>query len=72
MIIRKTIESDLAQIGEIYENAKRFMRKSGNLRQWNDGRPNIDTARLDMERGIGYVAEEKGEILAVFMFFVNC
>lgn len=68
MIIRKTIESDLIQIGEIYENAKRFMRKSGNLHQWNDGRPNIDTARLDMEQGIGYVAEEDGKILAVFMF----
>ena len=71
MLIRKSTTADLAKIGEIYENAKRFMRKSGNLRQWNDGRPNIDTARLDMERGIGYVAEEKGEILAVFMFSLD-
>ena len=68
MIIRKTTESDLAAIGEIYENAKRFMRNSGNPTQWNQGTPNMDTAREDMERGVGYVAEEDGKILAVFMF----
>lgn len=68
MIIRKTTESDLAAIGEIYENAKRFMRQNGNPTQWNQGTPNIHTARQDMEQGVGYVAEEEGRILAVFMF----
>jgi hypothetical protein len=33
MIIRKTTEADLSRIGEIYENAKRFMRESGNPNQ---------------------------------------
>ena len=68
MLIRKTLESDLPRIAQIYENAKRFMRDSGNPNQWNDGRPNADTAREDMERGVGYVAEELGEVVAVFMF----
>ena len=68
MIIRKTIPSDLAAIGEIYENAKRFMRQSGNPTQWSQGGPNIHTAQKDMEDGVGYVAEEDGKILAVFMF----
>ena len=67
-MIRKTLGSDLPKIAQIYENAKRFMRDSGNPNQWNDGRPNIDTAREDMERGVGYVAEELGEVVAVFMF----
>ncbi|MBR5774086.1 MAG: GNAT family N-acetyltransferase [Clostridia bacterium] len=71
MIIRKTTQADLAIIGEIYENAKRFMCESGNPNQWNKGTPNIDTARDDMERGVGYVAEEDGKILAVFMFSVG-
>ena len=71
MLIRKTTEADLFRIGEIYENAKRFMRESGNPNQWNDGTPNIDTAREDMEKGIGYVAEENGEIVAVFMFSLD-
>lgn len=68
MIIRKTKESDLVRIGEIYENAKRFMRENRNANQWNGGTPNIDTAREDMERGVGYVVEEDGKILATFMF----
>ena len=71
MIIRKTVPADLLRIGEIYENAKRFMRESGNPNQWNSGTPNIDTARADMERGVGYVAEDNGEIVAVFMFSLD-
>ena len=68
MLIRKTVEADLEQIGKIYENAKRFMRQTGNLEQWNSPKPNADTAREDMQKGIGYVLEDNGEILAVFMF----
>jgi RimJ/RimL family protein N-acetyltransferase len=68
MQIRKTVAADLAQIDEIYKNAKKFMAATGNLNQWNGDRPNMQSAREDMEKGIGYVAEEDGEILAVFMF----
>ena len=64
MIVRKTVEADLAYIGEIYENAKRFMRESGNPNQWNAGTPNAQTAREDMERGTGYVVEENGDVSA--------
>lgn len=68
MLIRKTAEADLLQIAKIYENAKRFMRETGNPNQWNSDRPSLLSAREDMEKGVGYVAEEDGEILAVFMF----
>ena len=68
MQIRKTAEADLVQIAKIYENAKKFMRETGNPNQWNGERPNAQSAWEDMEKGVGYVAEENGEILAVFMF----
>jgi RimJ/RimL family protein N-acetyltransferase len=68
MLIRKTVENDLPQIAKIYENAKKFMRETGNPNQWNTERPNEESAREDMERGKGYVAEEAGAIVAVFMF----
>jgi RimJ/RimL family protein N-acetyltransferase len=68
VLIRKTVEADLAQIEEIYQNAKKFMRGSGNPNQWNGERPNIDSAREDMEKSCGFVAEDNGEILAVFYF----
>ena len=72
MQIRKTTEADILRIGEIYENAKRFMRESGNPNQWNKGTPNAETARADMERGVGYVAvDDEGEIVATFMFTLD-
>ena len=71
MLIRKTTEADLSAISEIYENAKRFMSENGNPNQWSVGGPNISIARSDMEKGIGYVLEEDGEILAAFMFSIG-
>ena len=71
MYIRKTIEADLCRIGEIYENAKCFMRENGNPNQWNSTTPNAETARADMEKGVGYVVEEDGKIVAVFMFSLD-
>ena len=67
MRIRKTVATDLVAIGQIYENAKAFMRAAGNPHQWNEGKPNAETAREDMEKGVGYVVEENGEVIAVFM-----
>ena len=68
MLIRKTEEADLLAVGEIYENAKRFMAQNGNPTQWREGGPDLESARTDMENGVGYVLEDGGEILAVFMF----
>ena len=71
MQIRKTVSEDLPAISFIYDNARRFMTESGNPNQWNSGKPNVDTAREDMEAGVGYVLEDEGEILAVFMFSIG-
>ena len=68
MHIRKTVATDIFRIAEIYENAKRFMRENGNPNQWNSGTPNVQTAKEDMERGVGYVVEENNQIIATFMF----
>lgn len=71
MLIRKTEEKDLAAISEIYSLAKQYMRASGNLNQWSGEYPNIDSAREDMEKGIGYVCEDKDEVVAVFAFEIG-
>lgn len=68
MIIRKTVESDVSAAAEIYENARKFMRESGNLHQWDSAYPNADTVREDIADGHGYVCEEDGEVIAVFYF----
>lgn len=68
MLIRKTVEADLIQIENIYKNAKRFMKESGNPNQWNSETPNAETARADMQNEVSYVAEDNGKVVAVFMF----
>lgn len=71
MLIRKTKECDIASISEIYALAKQYMRNAGNPSQWSSDYPNESTARADMEKGIGYVCEDSGEIVAAFAFAVE-
>lgn len=72
MLIRKTEPRDLDAIDRIYSEAKAFMREHGNMNQWNyGGYPNRESAEADMKDGIGYVCEDDGEIVAVFMFKVG-
>lgn len=71
MIIRKTRESDLADIDEIYASARKFMRENGNKKQWNSNYPSAESALEDMKNGIGYVCEDNGEVVAVFAFCVG-
>lgn len=68
MRIRKTAESDIGAVLRIYENARRFMRKTGNLNQWTGGYPGEDVLRRDIGEGRSYVCEEDGEILGTFYF----
>ena len=71
MIIRKTKPEDIDKISEIYKNARAFMKDNGNPTQWNEIYPNRETAVEDMKNGVGYVCEENGEVLAVFMFGIG-
>jgi RimJ/RimL family protein N-acetyltransferase len=71
MLIRKTEEKDLPEISEIYSLAKQYMRAAGNKNQWSGDYPNGDSARDDMEKGIGCVCEEDGEVVAVFAFDIG-
>ena len=48
MVIRKTTPSDVAEGAMLYDMARAFMRKSGNLEQWNSGHPNAEDILRDM------------------------
>jgi RimJ/RimL family protein N-acetyltransferase len=71
MKIRRSTPADIKAIGEIYSSAKSFMRENGNPHQWNKVGPDESTALSDAKRGIGYVCEDEGEIVAVFAFEVG-
>lgn len=71
MIIRKITAEDLSAAEQIYLDARVFMRENGNPLQWSKEYPNRDSLLSDLEGDCGYVCEEDGRLLAVFMFRIG-
>lgn len=68
MRIRKTTENDIEELLRIYEDARRFMRETGNESQWTGEYPGADILKKDIGEGRSYVCEENGRILGTFYF----
>lgn len=66
MEIRIAKHEDLNTIESIFENARKYMRANGNLKQWADGYPYTETILADINAQVCYVCEENGEIIGVF------
>lgn len=66
--IRKAEFTDLPQILKIYEDAREFMRQTGNPNQWWDYHPAESILREDIPKGQLYVWEEDGKLLASFAY----
>ncbi len=69
MKIRHAELCELPALLEIYDNARLYMRENGNPTQWNNGYPNEEVLRDDIEKDRLYVCEEDGELLGVFCYF---
>lgn len=67
-MIRKAEFTDLPQILKIYEDAREFMRQTGNPNQWWDYHPAESILREDIPKGQLYVWEEDGKLLASFAY----
>lgn len=65
--VRPATAADLEEIVKIYEYARIFMRSYGNLTQWPDHYPDLESAREDLERGILYVTENGREVTGTFV-----
>ena len=59
MIKRIANENDIAQIMEIVENAKSYM-KENKINQWSENNPNEDVFLTDLKENRLYVAEIDG------------
>ena len=68
MQIRPSRQDDLPAMLSIYDQAKEFMRESGNPNQWNGSYPEPELLLHDMELGNSYVMEENGQVIATFAF----
>ena len=62
----KAKKEELPQIMQIYESARCFMRKNGNMTQWQGGFPPAELLLSDIEIGQLYVIKQKNEIIGVF------
>ena len=66
--IEKATLAALDAIMKIYEDARAYMRATGNATQWAGGYPAESLNREDIERGYFYLCMEDGEILGVFYY----
>ena len=71
MIIREARIEDMERLLEIYEIAKAFMRKTGNLHQWNSSYPSRELLEGDIEAHHLFVMEEDHVIHSVFAFIIG-
>ncbi len=70
MKIRKTTESDLDRVMEIYAYARKFMAEHGNPNQWGPTNwPPKALIQEDIKRGCSYVCEnEDGDVVGTFFY----
>jgi len=66
--IREAIPTDITNIMQVMEAAKKIMRSSGNMDQWGDGYPSETVIFNDMEKHSGYVIEDTDRIVGYFAF----
>ena len=71
MEIRKANHQDLDIIMEIYECAKKFMKKTANPTQWNESYPNTELLKNDIDKQQCYVCISNNEIIGVFVFIIG-
>ena len=67
MSIRLARLSDIAEIMQVMEAAKKIMRQSGNMLQWGEGYPSESAIAADIEKDSGFVIEENG-VVGYFAF----
>ena len=68
MEIVKARAEQLDEILEIYDSARKFMRESGNMEQWNGNYPSRAILEQDVANGKLHLCVEEGELLGVFYY----
>ena len=63
MIFRKALQNDFGAIWKIIQYAKEVRKQEGSS-QWQDGYPNEQTIRSDIDKGNGYVMTINEKVVA--------
>ena len=70
-MIRRANLNDLSEIMPLFDNARLFMRRMGNMDQWTNGYPSEHVIRSDIENGNFYVEDSDGSITGAFAFILG-
>ena len=68
LTIREAKQTDITEILQVMEAAKKIMRQSGNMHQWGDGYPSEAVILNDIEKHGGFVIVGEGRIVGYFAF----
>ena len=68
MHIEHAVPEQLDALMDLYEQARAFMRATGNPNQWGTTNPPVERVQADILAGYQYVCVENGEILATFFY----
>ncbi|MCQ2095835.1 MAG: GNAT family N-acetyltransferase [Bacteroidaceae bacterium] len=68
--IRLSSVRDIPMMREVLSEAKAKMRESGNMSQWTGDYPSDEMLADDIRRGVSYVVECRGAIVATFVLAV--
>ena len=71
MTIRPTTYADIEALMAIFAYARAQMITDGNPTQWGDGYPSREQLMSDIQRGVSYVVEHKGQPCATFVFIIG-
>lgn len=70
--VRKTTINDLDRIDEIYKQAKSFMKRYGNTKQWSGEYPNSYDTQIDIKNDCSYVVvNDEDKVVGTFAFIVG-
>ena len=71
MIVREATPLDVEAANAIYDQARQYMRQSGNLYQWPSIYPGVKDILDDIPLGQSFVVEDDGEVVGVFHFHIG-
>ena len=71
MTIRPTTYADIEVLLDIFAYARAQMAADGNPTQWGDDYPSRKQIESDIQRGVSYVVEHKGQPCATFVFIIG-
>ena len=67
-MIREALPTDIEEIMQVMDAAKKIMRQSGNLHQWGENYPSEAVLSSDMKQHGGFVIEDAKKIVGYFAF----